>query len=204
MKKIILMAIACFVSLFSYAETADAIFNKTLSAYKSAKGLAVKYSMTGSAGNASGEIAMQGNKFCITSSNMICWYNGKTQWSYSSMSNEVSIMEPTANELQIVNPMLVISNFQKSYTATLGKSSSATASVIILKPKNAKTAQYSSVALTVNKKTYLPSKIIATLKDKSKITISLSGYKTGCNFPASTFVYDKKYVPAGVQVVDLR
>ena len=152
MKKFILLAILAIASLSAAAGTGDAVFNKAIAAYKAAKGIAVKYSMTGAVGNSSGEIIMQGNKFCITASNMICWYNGKTQWSYSTMSNEVSIMEPTASELQVVNP----------------------------------------------------SKIIATMRDKSKISITLSGYRTGGNFPASTFVYNKKYVPAGTQVVDLR
>ena len=100
MKKFILLAILAIASLSAAAGTGDAVFNKAIAAYKSAKGIAVKYSMTGAVGNSSGEIIMQGNKFCITASNMICWYNGKTQWSYSTMSNEVSIMEPTASELQ--------------------------------------------------------------------------------------------------------
>lgn len=29
------------------------------------------------------------------------------------------------------------------------------------------------------------------MRDKSKISITLSGYRTGGNFPASTFVYNK-------------
>ena len=159
--------------------------------------------MTGAVGNSSGEIIMQGNKFCITASNMICWYNGKTQWSYSTMSNEVSIMEPTASELQVVNPFSVISNFQTAYTATLMKGN-ASSNIVQLKPKNARTSQFCQVVVTIAKKTNLPSKIIATMRDKSKISITLSGYRTGGNFPASTFVYNKKYVPAGTQVVDLR
>ena len=191
MKKFILLAILAIASLSAAAGTGDAVFNKAIAAYKAAKGIAVKYSMTGAVGNSSGEIIMQGNKFCITASNMICWYNGKTQWSYSTMSNEVSIMEPTASELQVVNPFSVISNFQ-------------TANIVQLKPKNARTSQFSQVVVTIAKKTNLPSKIVATMRDKSKISITLSGYRTGGNFPASTFVYNKKYVPAGTQVVDLR
>lgn len=204
MKRFITTIIAALMILPAIAGTGDAAFGKVVAAYKAAKGFAVRYSMTGSAGKQSGEIAMQGNKFCITASNMICWYNGKTQWSYSTYSNEVSIMEPTANELQVVNPMSVISNFQTAYNATLMKSQSAASTVIQLTPKNAKSAQYSTVVMTVDKKTNLPSKIVATMRDKSKITITLSGYQTGRNFPASTFVYNKKYVPAGTQVVDLR
>lgn len=204
MKKIALLLIMALASITAMAGTGDAAFNKAIAAYKAAKGIAVHYSMTGAMGSSSGQIVMQGNKFCITASNMICWYNGKTQWSYSTMSNEVSIMEPTANELQVVNPFAVVSNFQSAYTATLMKSSSASATVIQLKPKNARSAQFSEVVLTLNKSTNLPSKIVATMKDKSKITITLSKYQTGANFPASTFVYNKKFVPAGTQVVDLR
>lgn len=191
-------------SITAMAGTGDAAFNKAIAAYKAAKGIAVHYSMTGAMGSSSGQIVMQGNKFCITSSNMICWYNGKTQWSYTTMSNEVSIMEPTANELQVVNPFAVISNFQSSYTATLMKQSNAQSTVVQLKPKSPGKSQFSEVVLTISKSNNLPSKIVATMKDKSKITITLSKYQTGGNFPASTFVYNKKFVPAGTQVVDLR
>lgn len=190
MKKFILLAILAIASLSAAAGTGDAVFNKAIAAYKAAKGIAVKYSMTGAVGNSSGEIIMQGNKFCITASNMICWYNGKTQWSYSTMSNEVSIMEPTASELQVVNPFSVISNFQTAYTATLMKGN-ASSNIVQLRPKNARTSQFSQVVVTISKKNNLPSKIVATMRDKSKISITLSGYRTGGNFPASTFVYNK-------------
>ena len=103
----------------------------------------------------------------------------------------------------MVNPFSVISNFQTAYTATLMKGN-ASSNIVQLKPKNARTSQFSQVVVTIAKKTNLPSKIIATMRDKSKISITLSGYRTGGNFPASTFVYNKKYVPAGTQVVDLR
>lgn len=203
MKKVILFLIAALASLTVTAGTGDAVFNKSIAAYKAAKGIAVRYSMSGAFGKSSGQIIMQGNKFCLTASNMICWYNGKTQWSYSTMSNEVSIMEPTAAELQVVNPFSVISNFQTSYTATLMKGNT-NSNVVALKPKNPRTSQYSQVVVTISKKNNLPTAIVATMRDKSKISISLSNYQTGGNFPASTFAYNKKLVPAGAQVVDLR
>ena len=42
------------------------------------------------------------------------------------------------------------------------------------------------------------------MADGSNFTLTLTGYKTHQNLPASTFTYDKSMVPAGTQVVDLR
>ena len=203
MKKFILLAILAIASLSAAAGTGDAVFNKAIAAYKAAKGIAVKYSMTGAVGNSSGEIIMQGNKFCITASNMICWYNGKTQWSYSTMSNEVSIMEPTASELQVVNPFSVISNFQTAYTATLMKGN-ASSNIVQLKPKNARTSQFSQVVVTIAKKDQ------SSIEDCSHNARQIENIHhpkrlpDRGQLPGVHFRLQQKICPGSTQVVDLR
>lgn len=192
-----------FATATMLAGTGDAVFNKIVSTYKSAKGIAVNFAISSTDGNYSGQIIMQGNKFRMATSDLLCWYDGKTQWSYSTMSGEVSIMQPTAEELQVVNPFSIISNFQTAYTATLQKSGSE--DVVLLQPKDKKRqSNIKSVKLSASKKTHLPSSIEFIMTDGTKMTIKLSQYQTGANFPTSTFVYNKKLVPPGTPTVDLR
>lgn len=203
-KKLITVLAACLAALPALAGTGDALFTKVANAYKAAKGIAVNYAVTTSDGKYSGAIIMQGNKFRIHSPDMICWFDGKTQWSYSTMSDEVSVMQPTADELQVVNPFSVISNFRTAYNATLLKTPAGSAGEVKLTPKRPQSSDIKEAVVTVAKSSNLPSKIVFRMKDGSKITITLNGYRTGAHYPASTFVYDKKLVPPGTQVVDLR
>lgn len=202
-KKTTFLTIFILFAFATYAGNGDAAFDRIVSTYNSSKGIVVNYKLSGASGNANGQIAMQGGKFCITASNMICWYNGNTQWSYSTMSGEVSIMEPTAGELQIINPLAAIANFKKSYNATM-MTSTFNQVKIKLTPKNGKSMGFINIIVTAAKSTNLPSKIELTLKDKSRIIVTLTNYKTGLSLPATTFEYDKKLVPKGTQVVDLR
>lgn len=192
-----------FSALSTWAGTGDAAFKQTVAAYKNSGGISVDYAIASDASSYRGTIIMQQNKFRIHSSDMICWFDGKTQWSYSTMSDEVSIMQPTADELQAVNPFSIISNFQASYNATLAKSTTSE-TILKLTPKNPKNSDIRSVSLHIDKSTNLPTKIIFTMSDKSTTTISLSGYRTGGKFPSSLFTFDKKLVPDGTPVIDLR
>ena len=51
--------------------------------------------------------------------------------------------------------------------------------------------------------TYYPSKIELTIDNNSLVTINVKNVKTGANYPASTFVFDKSKYPHA-EIVDLR
>lgn len=200
----LLISLLCIMSLSAFSLTGNEVLNKMIQTYKSSKGIAANYTIIAQDGRSKGSIVMQGDKFRMASSDLLCWYNGKTQWSYSTMSGEVNIMEPTNEELQIVNPFSIISNFQNAYNASLLTSRNNASLEVKLTPKSSAGSDVKSVVMTVAKSSYLPSKIVFTMKDNSVFSISLSQYQTGANFPASLFVYDKKMVPAGTPVIDLR
>lgn len=205
MKRIfnILLFMAAVVSMQA-AGNADAIINQVVKTYRAANGISVNYIITTDQGQTSGNIAMRGEKFRMLSADLKCWYNGTLQWSYTPVTEEVNITQPTAKELQMVNPYSIISSFRQSFSTQLLKSATASNHEVQMLPKNGKATDIKSVRLTINRTTSLPVKIIFELKDRSSVIVTLSNYKTQQNFPDNTFVFNKAMVPAGTPVVDLR
>lgn len=201
-----LLSIAIIASALSMsaADNSVAIINKVVNTYKALKGISANYSITTDQGATSGNIVMQGEKFRMVSNDLRCWFNGKLQWSYSTMSGEVNITEPTAEELQMVNPYSIISSFRNNFKTRQLKSETAGNHEVEMIPKAANAGDIKSVRLTISRKTYLPHKIIFSLTDGSSVIIVMSNYKGNTNYPASTFVFNKELVPAGTPVVDLR
>ena len=72
----------------------------------------------------------------------------------------------------------------------------------MLRPK--KKSNISQVYLYISNETNLLHIAHIKMSDGSQFTLTLTGYKTKQNLPASTFTFDKAMVPAGTQVVDLR
>ncbi len=205
MKRIfnILLFMAAVVSMQA-AGNADAIINQVVKTYRAANGISVNYIITTDQGQTSGNIAMRGEKFRMLSADLKCWYNGTLQWSYTPVTEEVNITQPTAEELQMVNPYSIISSFRQTFSTQLLKSATASNHEVQMLPKNGKSTDIKSVRLTINRTTSLPVKIIFELKDRSSVIVTLSNYKTQQNFPDNTFVFNKAMVPAGTPVVDLR
>lgn len=200
---LILIILAAWPQAFA-AGNADDLLNKVVDTYRSSGGITAHYLITTDQGQTEGQITMQGEKFRMLSPDLKCWFNGKTQWSYSPVSEEVNIMEPTAEELSMINPYSIISNFRNAYTTKLLKSATAGNDELEMLPVSKKGSDILSVRLTINKRNNLPVKIIFVLNDGSSIIVSLNNYKTGARYTDDMFTFDKALVPPQTPIVDLR
>lgn len=198
---IVAFAIAA-VSVFGQSKNASQVMDAAAKKIQSAKSLSANYEISADGEHSSGTLVMSGDKFHLSSDQVMAWYDGKTQWSYSSDTNEVNIVEPTPEELVAINPFVIISSFKKAYTPTLLKSQTGTYK-IRLTPISGKGAQITNAVLTLDARTYLPSNISITLDTGNKLDIKVKSIKTGINYPHSTFVFNKKQLPKA-EIVDLR
>ena len=194
MKKLILWAMLLLSIGTCQAQNATQIFDRTVAAYKAAGAVRASYSM----GSSKGNIVMKGNQFRILANNIKSWYDGKTQWTYSSATQEVNISTPSANQLVMVNPLAAAQSLKAGYSMSAKKS--GTGYVLTLKPK-AK-SKVVSIALYVSKNYVLTKAVYTT--NKGSQTLTISNYKTKVATSASTFKFSKNQVPAGTEVVDLR
>ena len=191
----------CMAAMMALAQSPSAMLDKCVAAINAGGGVTANYNVTSSQGTSSGTIAMLGNKFRIISSDAKCWFDGKTQWSWSPLTSEVNITAPTASELQLTNPLAAAAHFKANFNMKKAKAKTANTYVIKLTPKKKDNIQ--TLWLYFDQTTSLLRTARFEMSDKSIYTVRITGYKHK-SLPSSTFTFDKSQVPAGTQVVDLR
>lgn len=178
------------------------ILDRAAAVFNGSKSIKAAFSTDIDGTTTPGIVTIQGDKFHISSKEYSTWYDGKTQWSYSSASNEVNITEPTPEELTEINPFVIISSLRKSYNSTKVKSP-AGFSKVMLTPKSSAHADIKKAEIVFNDKTSLPTQVILEMSTGSRINIIIKSIAKGNILPASTFIFNKKKLP-GAEVIDLR
>ncbi len=201
MKKIFIAILTITVGLFAQAQTPQAMLDKCVAAINVGGGITANYSITTAQGTSKGTLTMQGTKFRIISPEAKCWYDGKTQWSWSPVTEEVNVTSPTPDELQMTNPIAAVQHFKANFNLKRAKAKTANTYVIKLTPK--KKDNIKTLWLYFDETTSLLRTARFEMKDKSVYTIKITGYKHK-SLPSSTFTFDKSQVPAGSPIVDLR
>lgn len=192
--------ILMFVALLANAQTPKQMLDKAVSALKGT--VSANYSVKTPQGTMSGNIIISGNKFRMLSKDVKCWYDGKSQWTYSTATDEVNITTPTAAELSMTNPMAAAQAFKTQFNMWKATGQIPNHYAIMLKPKSK--SDISQVYLYISEGTNLLHNAHFKMNDGTSFTITLTNYKTNAAASASTFTYDASLVPAGTSVVDLR
>ena len=200
-KKLSIMLVALMVAMGAMAQSPSSVVDKVLASLKGGKAVSATYQLTSSRGSSRGSLVMSGNKFRVLASDVKCWYNGTTMWSYSPATEEVNVTTPTAADLQMTNPYSAAQNFKNGYIISKGGSGKGTYTIRFT-PK--KKSNVKHMLVTVSTSTYLITKAVVEQTDGQKFTITISNYNKNAAASASTFEFDKSQVPAGTEVVDLR
>ena len=196
-----LIAVMCMTVIAALAQSPVAMLDKCVAAINTGGGVTASYSITSAQGTSNGNIAMQSNKFRIISPEAKCWYDGKTQWSWSPVTGEVNVTSPTADELQLTNPIAAANHFKANFNMKRAKAKTAGTYVIKFTPK--KKDNIKTLWLYFDEKTSLLRTARFEMNDKSVYIIKITNYKHK-SLQAATFTFDKSQVPAGTPVVDLR
>lgn len=200
--RLLICILAILIPAMSWGNNnAISILDKAASKIRSAKSLIAEYTLTSGGQTVNGILTLAGDCFQLSSPQVRSWYDGKTQWTYSSHIGEVNITEPTSEDLAQVNPFSILKSFSSNYTASTQKSAKGT-STVLLKAKK-KNADISSVLVTVNNSTGYPSAIRLSLDGGQTVNIKINSVIPGGLLPISRFRYNPKDYP-GINVVDLR
>lgn len=207
MKAIIILATA----LLSYASTTFAqlsptqVLDKTAARFGSsltASFSADNFNGGKTTGTTSGTITVKGQKFVISTPGYKTWFDGKTQWTYNSASEEVNVSTPTADEVAKMNPTSFVYLYKQGYTATLKDVSLRGQDCYEVHLKATGNKAIKEVLLTIDKKSFTPYSIRFRQGSTqwTRITInSASNKKT----QDAHFSFSNKDYPQA-EVIDLR
>lgn len=200
---------SCAISGATFAQTARQVLDQTAAKLKSSGGIeatfeGTQFKGTKESGSTSGHIQVQGNKFKITSNGLTTWFDGHTQWTLLNGSNEVNVSNPSAAELQGLNPYTFVDLYKKGYNLRLASTNyhGHPSHEVRLIAQN-KSNNIQLLIAVIDKKTNLPHSI--RVKDHSGqwTRIRVSGLKTGRRWSDQTFKFNEKQHP-DVEVIDLR
>lgn len=149
-----------------------------------------------------GKFILKDNQFHLEMDELQVWFNGKTQWALMKENNEVSITEPSEDELATTNPLSVLSAYKKMSKIVFSKIKSEKNHIIVMIPKS-KEATFTKVEVQLVKASGNLYAILMEQKDGTKNQLTLSNYQKKVAVNQSNFVFDKSKFK-GVTINDLR
>ena len=198
----IVFTLTALVALALNAQTPQEVLDGALAKLKSGGNVTASYSVKGSGMNSSGTITMNGSKYFLNSSDVKCWFDGTTLWTYSTATGEVNITTPTGADIQAANPYAAVQDFKRNYHIWKAAGQIAGLYAIMLMPKQK--APIKQMYLYFDKQTNWLRNVHVKMNDGTAYTITLTKYKTNVSVTSNVFSFNKNLVPPGTEVVDLR
>lgn len=215
MRKYIFSVLIALLSLPVIAQQqqsqAKAVLDKTAEAFRRAGGVKADFTVKAitnglAEGAENGTIQLKGEKFMLKTSDIVTWFDGKTQWSYVPKNDEVNVSNPTQEELQQINPYTFLYMYQKGFSYKLGTAKTYQGKAVwevILTAKDKK-QELERITLYVTKDAYEPLYILLQQRgQQTRNEITITSYQTRQNYADSIFVFNRKQYP-GAEVIDLR
>lgn len=215
MRKYIFSVLIALLSLPVIAQQqqsqAKAVLDKTAEAFRKSGGVKADFTVKAVTnglveGVENGVIQLKGEKFVLKTSEMITWFDGKTQWSYVVRNDEVNVSTPTQEELQQINPYTFLYLYQKGFSYKLGTAKTFQGKAVweVVLTANNKKQELERLTLYVTKDTYEPLYILLQQRgQKTRSEITITSYQARQNYADSIFTFNKKQYP-NAEVIDLR
>lgn len=177
---------------------AQAILDKTAAAYQKANGIKLTFD-----GTQKGTLLLKGSCFYLDCAGVKSWFDGKTQWSYVQQNEEVTISNPTAEEIQSVNPYALITSyktlFNYRYKGTQTRNGKK-GQEIVLTPRQK--GEIQSITFTVSAD-YEPIYIGIQLTNGQTQKLNITSYQTNLNLNSTNFSFNAKKYP-NAEIIDMR
>ena len=201
MKRLLTIGILVLLPYYLGAQTdrkAEEVLDKALSELSKTSGIRADF-----AGTEQGFLLLKGEKFYLNSGGIQSWYDGKTQWSYVADTEEVNISHPTQEELQAINPYLILmrykTDFDYNYKGTQTRNG-VKGHEIVLTPKHSGNREVIRVFISHS---HQPLAIKVEQDGRTMSEINVIKYQTNQKLEDGMFRFNKSLYP-NAEIIDMR
>lgn len=154
---------------------------------------------------ADGKLLLKDDKFVFETYDMKTWYDGKTQWSLIFDSEEVNVTEPTTEELQEINPYVLLKLYKKGYTYTLVSSKSENGVPVkeVELRATSKDREIQQINIWINSNSYQPFRLKVVRNNQEKVFILIYKLEKVKTLANDEFTFNKQEYPE-YDIIDLR
>ena len=212
MKKIFLLLLfVCGLQSVSAQKDPQArkVLEATEKAFSKGGGVSAQFSAENfingqSQGSTAGNMKIKGQKFQLTTDHIITWFDGKTQWSYLKQNDEVNVSNPSASELQGMNPYAFLGIYKKgfNYSVQQGSLRGQAVYTVRLTAEN-KSNDIQEILLDVAQSSYTPFCIRFRQKNGSWTKIVIRNFKNNQSFKDQDFTFPQEAYP-NAEIIDMR
>lgn len=201
----LLLAVSFAAPMAAQSSDATEILERVEAGFRKAGGVRAEFAMQASSGKSEGIIELEGEKFVLHAGGMTTWFDGRTQWTCLPSGEEVNVSEPTAEELQSLNPYAWLSLYRNGYRAQFYRhafSADTARYYCVLLTAAHDSTELQSLIIYVQKNTYRPARIVLQ-QGGEEVEITIVAYQDGLSWADNHFSFDVSKHP-GIEVVDMR
>ena len=201
MKRLLYLGIFLFVTQMLPAQNnkqAEGILDKLVTSLSSTNGIRIDFT-----GSENGILYIKEEKFHLKNNKIQSWYDGKTQWTYVADNEEVNISHPTPEDLQSLNPYLILTRYKTDFNYAyngIQTKNGVNGHEIILKPKQPERKEIIRIYLS---KTNQPLGMKIEQNGQTISEINVINYQTSSKLTDDTFRFNKSQYP-NAEIIDLR
>lgn len=204
MRGIILCLMTLVASVASAQGTAEVWLNKAIQKMQD-KGTEISFRIDEDGMRFSGKLLMEGNKFYYDAETIKIWYDGTTQWTLQTDVgySELYISEPDIEDLQIINPYLLLKHYKDFYTIADGGEKTIHGKLThMVELESNDDSQIAAVNVYITTEN-TPAALDLVLPDGMVYEVEVRSMRSGLTFPKNTFTYQADTYPAD-EVIDMR
>lgn len=177
------------------------ILNRVVKELQNAKSINMTVVIQSGSNSFNGELTLAREKFNYKAGSLHVFFDGTTQWTIDTDAKEVSVTNPTPEEIVETNPLAFVQSYKTNYKCELVSNSGGTYTIDM---KSLKKNNYiRSARVVVSSSTWLPTHVTAQLSTAQTLTIRILKSGKSAALPLSDFRYDSKSYP-GFELIDLR
>jgi outer membrane lipoprotein-sorting protein len=150
-----------------------------------------------------GTFRMKRDKFSLITDDIHIFFDGKTQWTYMDAVGEVTITEPSGNELVEINPIFMLREYQNNSTIrfSTGSNSPENHSIEITPTVP---ADFKKILVQINKSTRNLSSVYLVGNQGFSLQINFNKFQRNVNISDSSFMFNKNKYDEDIFLNDLR